>query len=53
MEVNIGGDYCLPQLALNKGMIESEFIEFLADCARRRNFIKKFNKLRLEKIYEA
>lgn len=52
MEVNIGGDYCLPQLALNKGMLEDEFVRFLADCAERRNFNRKYNRLRLERFYE-
>lgn len=52
MEVNIGGDYCLPQLALNNGMLEEEFVRFLADCARRRNLNKRYNRLGLERSYE-
>jgi hypothetical protein len=49
MEVNIGGDYCLPQLGLNKGMLEEEFVRFLADCAERRNLVRKYNRLGLQK----
>jgi hypothetical protein len=52
LEVNIGGDYCIPQLAVNKGMLEYEFIKFIKDCAKHRTSIKKTDRLRLEKIYE-
>lgn len=51
MEVNIGGDYCLPQLALNTGMLDEEFVRFLADCARRRNYNRKYNRLRLDRYH--
>lgn len=45
MEVNIGGDYNLPQLALRQGMLDDELIEFLARCARRRGQDKAWAKL--------
>lgn len=33
MEVNIGGDFNLPQLAVGKGLLDQRFRNFLAECA--------------------
>ncbi|HZD26261.1 MAG TPA: sugar-transfer associated ATP-grasp domain-containing protein [Alphaproteobacteria bacterium] len=47
VELNIGGDYSLPQLAAGRGMLEPRFRSFLADCAERRGQQKAWRKLRL------
>lgn len=36
VELNVGGDYNLPQLASGSGMLDARFRRFLARCAERR-----------------
>lgn len=50
MEVNIGGDYNLPQLAHNKGMLDGELIAFLERSAKSRGRSKAFEKLKLGQV---
>ncbi len=47
VEVNIGGDYNLPQLATGTGMLDARFLAFLAECARERGLERELAKLKL------
>ncbi len=50
MEINIGGDYNLPQLAHHKGMLDGELITFLERSAKSRGRSKAFEKLKLGQL---
>ena len=47
IEVNVGGDYNLPQLSAGKGMLEPRFRAFLEYCAKKRGLERKLRRLRL------
>ena len=47
VEVNIGGDYNLPQLATGTGMLDAPFRAFLDHCARERGLERQLAKLKL------
>ncbi len=47
VEVNIGGDYNLPQLATGSGMLDAPFRAFLEHCARERGLERQLAKLKL------
>ena len=47
VEVNIGGDYNLPQLATGTGMLDAPFLAFLGHCARERGQERELAKLKL------
>jgi hypothetical protein len=50
VEVNIGGDYNLPQLATGSGTLDDRFIAFLAECAKARGRERDFAKLKLTRL---
>lgn len=47
VEVNVGGDYNLPQLATGQGMLTERFVEFLRDCAGKRGLEPMLKRLKL------
>lgn len=47
VEVNVGGDYTLPQLATGHGMIDDRFLAFLEECAAKRGLEPDLAKLKL------
>lgn len=47
VEVNIGGDYNLPQLATGQGMLDARFLEFLRYCAAERGLERTLKRLKL------
>jgi glutathione synthase/RimK-type ligase-like ATP-grasp enzyme len=47
VEVNVGGDFNLPQLATGAGMLDDRFLDFLRDCATERGLEKDFRRLKL------
>jgi len=49
VEVNVGGDYNLPQLATGQGMLTDRFLEFLRDCAGKRGLEPMLKRLKLAK----
>lgn len=49
VEVNVGGDYNLPQLATGQGMLTERFLEFLRDCAGKRGLEPMLKRLKLAK----
>ena len=45
VEVNIGGDYNLPQLATGEGMLDERFLAFIRDCAAKRGLERLVKRL--------
>ncbi len=48
VELNVGGDYNLPQLATARGMLDDRFVAFIRDCAHWQGRDRAFLKLGLE-----
>lgn len=47
VELNVGGDYTLPQLATGEGMIDAQFLGFLEECAAARGLERTLRKFKL------
>lgn len=47
VELNVGGDYNLPQLVSGEGMLDARFRAFLARCAERRGMQKVLKRMKL------
>lgn len=53
MEVNIGGDFSLPQSVNGMGMLDEEFIAFIERRANARGFSERLSKLKLRRALVA
>ena len=47
VELNVGGDFNLPQLATGTGMLDDSFLAFLRECAADRGLENEFKRLKL------
>lgn len=53
VEVNVGGDYNLPQLATGEGMMDQRFLAFLEECAAGRGMERQWKRHKLATLMDA